>query len=254
MSKILLYVSFVGTNYCGYQIQPNGITIQQKLNAATEALFGYPCDIVGCSRTDSGVHAKQFCVTVAKKGENELQTTIPTEKIPVALSRFLPDDISVYEAHIVDEAFHPRYDVVSKEYIYRIWNSQVRDPFEHGRSFHYPKPISDADIVRMNRAASEYIGTHDFTSFMAADSKITDAVRTVYTAEVTREGNCVIFKVSADGFLYNMVRIMTGTLLYVAEGKLGPGDIKSIIDARDRSKAGFTVSPEGLYLNRVNYK
>ena len=254
MSKILLYISFVGTNYCGYQIQPNGVTIQQKLNEAAEALFGYPCDIVGCSRTDSGVHAKQFCATVSKKGEGRLTTTIPVEKIPIAISKFLPSDISVYHAREVGDDFHARYDVVSKEYVYRILNRSVRDPFEEGRSYQYPKPIPRDVINKMNEAAKHFCGTKDFTSFMAADSKIVDATRTVYSAEVERYGDIITFRVSADGFLYNMVRIMTGTLLAVAEGKLSPEDIDSVIETRDRSRAGITVSPCGLYLSKVDYK
>ena len=253
MSKILLYISFVGTNYCGYQIQPNGVTIQQRLNEAAEALFGYPCDVVGCSRTDSGVHAAQFCATVSKKGEGHLLTTVPTNKIPLAISKYLPSDISVYLAREVDDDFHARYDVVSKEYIYRIWNSQVRNPFEEGRSYHYPKAISRESINLMNEAAKHFIGTKDFTSFMAADSKIVDATRTVYSAEVERYGDLVTFRVSANGFLYNMVRIMTGTLLAVAEGKILPENIDAIIESKDRSRAGFTAPPCGLYLNKVDY-
>ena len=253
MSKILLYVSFVGTNYCGYQVQPNGITVQQRLNEAAEALFGYPCDIVGCSRTDSGVHAKQFCATVSKKGEGRLITTVPIEKIPIAISRYLPSDIAVYNAREVDDNFHARYDVISKEYFYRIWNSSIRNPFEEGRSYHYTKPLFRKDIERMNEAAKCFIGTKDFTSFMAADSKIVDATRTVYQAEVMRYGDVVSFRVAADGFLYNMVRIMVGTLLSVAEGKILIEDIPSIIAAKDRSLAGFTAPPCGLYLNKVDY-
>ena len=120
--KILLRLSFLGTNYCGYQVQPNGVTVQQKLNEATRDLFGYDCDIIGCSRTDSGVHANEFCVTVTKRKENHLDTTIPVNKIPQALSVRLPEDISVISAEEVDEEFHPRYDVKYKEYVYKIWN------------------------------------------------------------------------------------------------------------------------------------
>ncbi|MBQ9086556.1 MAG: tRNA pseudouridine(38-40) synthase TruA [Clostridia bacterium] len=251
--KILLHLSFLGTNYCGYQIQPNGVTIQQKLNEATRSLFGYDCDIVGCSRTDSGVHANEFCATVAKKGMGALETTIPVEKIPLAIAQYLPEDIAVFRAEAVEDSFHPRYDVKYKEYVYRIWDHPERNPFLCDRTWHYPKALSDEAITRMNEAASHFRGTKDFASYMAADSKITDSVRTVYEAEVTRQGNVVEFRVSADGFLYHMVRILVGTLIAVAERKLSPEDIDGITASRDRGRSGITAPAEGLFLNRVVY-
>ena len=253
MMKVLLHLSFLGTNYCGYQIQPNGITIQQRLNEASRALFGYDCDVVGCSRTDSGVHANQFCVTVAKKGPNQIETTIPNDRIPQAIAPFLPEDISVMRAELVDDAFHPRYDVKYKEYVYRIWNLPYRNPFLQDRTWHYPKRISEESLAKMNEAASHWKGTHDFSSYMAADSKITDAVRTVYDAEVIRDGDVIEFRVSANGFLYNMVRILTGTLIAVAEGKISPDEIDAVTAAKDRACAGITVPACGLFLNRVVY-
>lgn len=251
--KVLLYISFLGTNYCGYQIQPNGVTVQQRLNEATRELFGYDCDIVGCSRTDSGVHANCFCATVSKKGTDELITTVPTDKIPYALARYLPDDISVYKAVEVGSDFHPRYDVKYKEYIYRIYNGEQRDPFLFDRAWHYPKKIDDEALERMNVAAASFVGTFDFSSYMASDTKIKDTVRTVYSASVSRDGDVVEFRVSADGFLYNMVRILTGTLVGVAEGRIAPEDIEAITLSKDRRRAGITAPPCGLYLNRVVY-
>ena len=251
--KLLLHLSFLGTNYCGYQIQPNGITVQQRLNEATKALFGFDCDIVGCSRTDSGVHANQFCVTVAEKGKNSLTTTIPTDRIPLAIAQFLPEDISVTHAMTVSDEFHSRYDVKYKEYVYRIWNRPERNPFLSDRTWHYPRPISDEDLIRMNKAAQSWIGTMDFASYMAADSKIKDSVRTVYEAEITRDGDIVEFRVSANGFLYHMVRILTGTLIAVAEGKIEPAEIEKITHSKDRRLAGITAPPQGLFLNRVVY-
>ena len=251
--KVLLHLSYLGTNYCGYQVQPNGVTVQQKLNEAAKQLFGYDCDIVGCSRTDSGVHANEFCATVTKKKENSLCTNIPTEKIPQALTHWLPEDISVFAAEEVCEDFHPRYDVKYKEYVYKIWNSPVRDPFTQGRAWHCPKRIDDEGLERMKRAAAQYIGKKDFCSFMAADSKVEDTVREVFEAEVEREGNLITFRVRADGFLYNMVRIFVGTLIDVAYGKLEPEDIPKIIEQKDRRAAGSTAPPHGLYLNKVEY-
>lgn len=251
--KVLLHLSYLGTNYCGYQVQPNGVTVQQKLNEAAKQLFGYDCDIVGCSRTDSGVHANEFCATVTKKKENSLCTNIPTEKIPQALTHWLPEDISVFAAEEVGEDFHPRYDVKYKEYVYKIWNSPVRDPFTQGRAWHCPKKIDDEGLSRMKRAAAQYVGKKDFCSFMAADSKVEDTVREVFEAEVEREGNLITFRVRADGFLYNMVRIFVGTLIDVAYGKLEPEDIPKIIEQKDRRAAGSTAPPHGLYLNKVEY-
>ncbi len=251
--KVLLHISFLGTNYCGYQIQPNGITVQQRLNEAARAVFGYDCDIVGCSRTDSGVHARHFCACVSKKGENRLYTTIPTEKIPFAMAGFLPSDISVFAAEAVEDDFHPRYDVKYKEYVYRIWNGAVQNPFYADRTWHYPKTISETAFANMQKAAACFVGTYDFSAYMAADTKVKDTVRTVYKAEVTRNGDIIEFTVSANGFLYNMVRILVGTLIGVAAGKIAPEDIEKITLSGDRKNAGITVPPQGLFLNRVVY-
>lgn len=252
--KLLLHLSFLGTRYCGYQIQPNGVTVQQRLNEATKALFGYDCDIVGCSRTDSGVHANQFCITVAKKGTGSLTTTIPTDRISLAMAQFLPEDISVTKAEMVPDEFHSRYDVKYKEYVYRIWNRAERNPFLSDRAWHYPRMISDESLRQMNEAAGHWAGTWDFSAYMAADSKVMDTVRTIYEAEVTRDGDVIEFRVCANGFLYNMVRILMGTLIAVAEGKIRPEDIESITRSGDRRLAGITVPAHGLYLNRVVYE
>ena len=251
--KILLKISYIGTDYCGYQVQPNGISIQQRLNEAALRLFGFECDIVGCSRTDSGVHANEFCATVARKGTNELITGIAVEKLPLAFSAHLPQDICVFDAAWVESDFHARYDVKEKEYIYRFYNRSVRSPFEEGRACHVPKPLNEADLERMNHAAKLLEGTHDFAAYMAQGSKVESTVRTIYRAEVFREGDVVCFRVSANGFLYNMVRILAGTLLAVGQEKLEPTDIKRITEQKDRALAGSTMPACGLYLNRVVY-
>ncbi len=251
--KILLKISFVGSDYCGYQAQKNGLTIQQKLNEAAEALFGFECDVVGCSRTDSGVHADMFCATLSKKGESGINSSIPEESIPFAINSYLPKDICVFEARYVDESFHARYDVKSKEYIYKILNSSIPDPFLSGRVWHYPKALGDADIENMDLAAQSFVGRHDFSAFMASGSSVKDTVREVFSAKVWKEENIIYFSVSADGFLYNMVRIMTGTLIAVAEGKISADSITDMILSGDRSRAGVTAPPDGLYLHRVVY-
>ena len=251
--KLFIQISYCGSAYCGYQVQPNGVTVQQRLNEAAEQLFGTPCDIVGCSRTDSGVHANEFCACITHKGTSFLKTEIPLSRIPLAFTAHLPQDIAVFGARWVSEAFHPRYDVAEKEYVYRIYNRAVRSPFEEGRSCHVPKPFTSSDLARMQEAAQTFLGTHDFSSYMAQGSKITDAVRTVTLSRVEREGDILLYRVRANGFLYNMVRILTGTLLAVGEGKLRPDEVPEITQSRDRSRAGITMPPQGLYLNRVFY-
>ncbi|MBR2432967.1 MAG: tRNA pseudouridine(38-40) synthase TruA, partial [Clostridia bacterium] len=217
--KLLLKISFLGTYYNGYQVQPSVPTIQQKLNEAAKRIFGYDCDIVGCSRTDSGVHANEFFVTVSKKGEDSIDCTVPCASVPLALNSVLPDDIAVLSAKEVEDTFHPRYDVKYKEYIYKIWDDPIKDPFISDRAYHIPQRIDDEAIAKMNEAAGYFCGQHDFASYMAQGSKIVDTRRTVYSADVETDGDMIIFRVSADGFLYNMVRIMVGTLAEVGEGR-----------------------------------
>lgn len=253
--KILLKLAYVGSGYCGYQVQPNGVTVQEMLNRAAEGLFGYPCDVVGCSRTDSGVHARGFCATISKKGDGYLSTSIPPERVARALNAYLPDDISVLESCAVPMDFHPRYDVVSKEYEYLIYNGRERDPFLRDRAWHIPTPIDGTALSAMQKAANAFVGTHDFSAFRAvgADTEPGDATRTVYAASVTRNRDMISFRVRADGFLYHMVRIMVGTLVAVAAGKLPAEEISAVIEGGDRRRAGMTAPACGLYLNEVFY-
>ena len=251
--KLFLTIGYLGTNYCGYQVQPGKPTVQKALNEATKALFGFDCDVVGCSRTDSGVHAKAFCATIAKKGEAGLPSEIDVAKVPLALSAHLPADIAVYAAKWVDNDFHARYDVKEKEYLYRILNRSVRDPFEEGRAYQVPVRITDDDLARMNEAASYFVGTHDFSAFRAVGSKVTDPHRTVFSASVTREDDLISFRVAANGFLYHMVRIMAGTLLEVGAGKRTPEQVKALLEDPTSGIAGMTAPAEGLYLIRVTY-
>ena len=233
--KLLLYISFDGRAFCGYQVQANGPSVQGALNRATADLFGFPCDITGCSRTDSGVHARMFCCTVTAHGTQELPTTVPVGRIPQALCVRLPDAISVRYARWVPADFHPRYDVSSKEYIYRFLASPCRDPFEIGRSWHIPCPLLPHAERIMDTAARGFIGRHDFTACMASGSTVCSPVRHVTEAGVERSGDILIFRVRADGFLYNMVRIMAGTLYETASG----------IFRRSRSRSGLPPATAG---------
>ncbi len=248
--KILLKIRFVGTAYAGYQVQNNAPTVQGELCRAAEQLFGVRCDITGCSRTDSGVHANLFCATVTNHGSNSLVTTVPTESIPRAMNAFLPQDIAVISAAEMPEDFHPRYDVKSKEYVYLIQNKGERDPFLAGRSLFYPRTL---DVEKMNEAAAHFVGEHDFSAYMAAGSKVESTVREIYSAFVVRDGNMIRFSVRGNGFLYNMVRIMAGTLLSVGDGKIAPDEIPKITASLDRRRAGSTAPAAGLYLNDVKY-
>ena len=252
--KVLLTIAYLGTAYCGYQVQPNGPTVQEKLCLAAEQLFGYPCDVVGCSRTDSGVHARGFSATVAKRGERGLPTTVPVSRIPRALNMLLPSDISVSSATLVGEEFHARYDVVSKEYEYLIYNGAERDPFLVSRAWYIPKRIDDGALARMNEAAACFVGVHDFSALRDGDPAEKDPVREIFSASVTREGDLISFRVRGTGFLYHMVRVMTGILVSVAQGRLTPLDLPRLIAAGDRTAFGATAPPDGLYLDRVFYR
>lgn len=251
--KLALKLSYLGTDFCGYQVQPGVPTVQSALNEAVRSLFGFDCDVTGCSRTDSGVHANDFCVAITEKGKNVLETTIPLEKIPLALNTRLPLGISVKSASFADDAFHPRYDVLFKEYIYIIYDSKIRDPFLEGRVYQSPRHIDAEGIHRMSEAAGFLCGIHDFASYMAAGSKVESTVRNMKYAGVKREGELIKITLAADGFLYNMVRIISGTLLDVGEGRISPAKIPIITESRNRSLAGATLPACGLYLNKVVY-
>jgi len=254
--KIVLKVQYIGTGYCGFQCQKNGASIQEILTQAASRVFGRPCSITGCSRTDAGVHALGYvCAVTPADTENTADwCKIPIGKIHRAFAPFLPPDISVCAAAEVPDGFHPRYDAVQKEYVYRIWDAPYGDPFVRGRSYHSIRRITPEMLERMQAAAAAYLGQHDFRAFMAGEPVGKDTVRTVMEAAVQRKADgMVVFSVSANGFLYNMVRIMTGTLLEAAAGKISPRDIPDIIVSGDRSRAGFTAPPEGLYLHMVQY-
>jgi tRNA pseudouridine38-40 synthase len=246
MRNLLLTISYYGANYHGWQIQQNAVAVQQVFQEALFKVLGETPEIKGCSRTDSFVHARQFCISL------KTEHAIPCERLVGALNHFLPEDIAVLSCREVPLDFHARYSCVGKEYVYQIWNNPIRDPFLNRRVLHY---WYDLDEKRLNQAASFFLGTHDFTSFCTLDARDRgDLTRTVTKAEVTRHGDMVLFTVAADGFLYNMVRIMVGTLLRVAQKKLEPEDVERIIEAKDRSAAGPTAPPYGLYLNRVFYE
>lgn len=244
MSRLLVKLKFIGTNYVGWQVQKNGISVQQCVQDAIEKLYGVRVDVTGCSRTDSGVHANGYCLCFTPP------VSVTPHRVLAALNHVLPDDMGVSECIEVPDDFHPRYNAVAKEYIYKIYGGRARNPFLNGLSYHYPGKLN---ISLINEASQYIVGTHDFRSFMANGSKIIDTVRTVYYCNFTaKDGYCEL-RICGDGFLYNMVRIIVGTLLAVNEGKISADDITDIINAKNRDSAGKTAPPQGLYLNRVFY-
>lgn len=235
-----------GREFHGWQIQKNAMSVQETFQNSLSKIIGDDIDIKGCSRTDTGVHANMYCIGL------KTNHPITCERLKAALNNYLPETIAVIDCEDMPLDFHPRYDCKRKQYIYKIWNNEVRNPFLNGYALHYR--YRDFDEELLDTAAQHYLGTHDFTSFCTLDNRRPgDMRRTVYLSNVERYGDMVTFTVEADGFLYNMVRIMTGTLLRVAQGKIAPDDIPMIIEKRDRQFAGPTAPACGLYLNKVIY-
>ena len=244
MRNLLLTLRYNGTDFHGWQIQPNGNTIQQELCNAFKKLSGNDENIIGCSRTDAGVHANMFCCNV------RTECNVPADKIPDALNFYLPPEISVYGCQDVDYDFHARYDCKGKEYIYLIYNGKHRNPFYENKAMFYPFKI---DAEMLNNEAKDFVGTHDFSSFCSVGSSIEDKTREIYDCKVIRNGDLVEIRVSGNGFLYNMVRIIVGTLMDIQKGKIEKGSIPKIIEGCDRENAGVTAPAHGLYLNKVFY-
>lgn len=246
--NIAVTISYDGSAYHGWQVQKNALTIQEVFQNALYKIIKEKVDIKGCSRTDTGVHAKMYVINF------KTNCKIECENLILALNKFLPNDMAAIDCKEVGSEFHARYSCVAKEYVYKIWHSRIKNPFLNGRVFHYWYPL---DIKKLNEAAKCFLGPHDFTSFSTLDKRETkNMVRTIEYFEVYQSPenkNIIEFKVKADGFLYNMVRIMIGTLLRVAQDKIKKEDIPKIIEAKNRSKAGPTAPAQGLYLNKVFY-
>ncbi len=242
--RLLLTLRYDGTAYHGWQVQPNGITVQETLQNAVAAVTGVRTGVTGCSRTDAGVHADMFCCTV------DTASPLRGDKMASALNFHLPRDIAVYDVQEVADDFHPRYMAAGKRYIYRIWNGRQRHPVYDRYAIHQRGRL---DETRMNAAAAHFVGEHDFAAFCGAGSDVEDTVRRVYRADVTREGDLVTFTVEGNGFLYNMVRIMAGTLLEVAADRMQADAIPAILAGGDRTAAGPTAPAKGLCLQNVFY-
>lgn len=245
--NILLDISYDGTNFCGFQVQKNGVSVCETLQNALEALFGARPDVKGCGRTDAGVHALHYALNFWA------ETSIPVEKLPLALNRHLPDAVRVNAARRVPEEFHARYSAHQKTYVYRIWNSPVESPFEAAYHHRISAPLN---VAAMDAAAARFVGTHDFLSLCSAGSSVAergDTVRTITACKAQRQGELVTITVTADGYLYNMVRILSGTLVEAGRGALEPDSVPAILAGRDRTLAGPTLPAKGLFLKQVDY-
>lgn len=242
--RVCLTLAFRGTNYHGFQVQANALSVCEVLQNALQALYGVRPPVKGCSRTDAGVHALGYCVSYAPPRAVELR------RLPLAINRFLPPDVRVCAARAVPDDFHARYSAQSKEYLYRLRNSAIDDPFTARYCWRLSAPLS---VPAMHRAAQCFVGTHDFAAFMSAGSKVQDTVRTVRFFRVEQQGEEIVFHICANGYLYNMVRILVGTLVEVGAGRMTPEGARAVLEGKDRARAGDTVPARGLFLYRVNY-
>jgi len=248
MRNLLITIRFCGAAYHGFQVQRNALSVCQVFQDAVQQAFGTRYDIKGCSRTDAGVHANRYCISM--KVDDAL--TVPCRGLAEALNARLPGDVAVIACREVPQDFHARYSCVGKRYLYLYHNGPVRDPFLKARAYHCQGSLA-LDDESMNEAAAGFVGRHDFSAFCAAGGSVEDKVRVIYAAGVHRRGDLVAFSVTGSGFLYNMVRIMAGTLLEVGQHRLDPQAIPAILAGRDRGRAGMTLPPDGLYLDDVFY-
>lgn len=245
MKRIKLTVAYDGTDYCGWQIQKNGVTVEEVLNRALSRLIGDRVTVIGASRTDAGVHA-QGNVAVF-----DTDTQIPAERIAYAVNALLPEDVVVVSSGEVPAGWHPRKCVSVKTYEYRILNREFPDPVRRRDTYFVPFQL---DLDRMRQAAEYLKGEHDFKSFCSAQTTVEDTVRTIYALDIRKEEDFITILVRGNGFLYNMVRIIAGTLAGVGRGYFEPRDVARMLEEKDRAKAGVTAPPQGLTLVGIEYK
>ena len=244
---LLLTLQYDGTRYCGFQVQKNGVSVCQVVQDGLESLLGTRPPVKGCGRTDAGVHALGYALSLSA------DTRIPPEKFPLALNHHLPPDVRCTSARLTPPDFHARYSAHSKTYRYRIRCSAIDSPFDSAYCHRISQKL---DVPAMQAAAAQFVGTHDFMALCSAGSSVAakgDTVRTIYDCQVERSGAYVTITVSANGYLYNMVRILAGTLVQAGTGQLRPEQIPGILQSRDRANAGPTLPAKGLFLVRVDY-
>lgn len=244
MKRIKLIVAYDGTNYCGWQIQKNGITVEEVLNRTLSKFFGEEIAVIGASRTDSGVHA------IGNVAVFDANVTMPPDKISYAINNLLPEDIRIQKSEEVAKYFHPRFCDTRKTYEYKIYNAIFPNPMERLYS-HFV--YYDLNVEKMQLAANYLVGEHDFKSFCTPQEHVENTIRTIYFIKIIREGNLVRIQINGNGFLYNMVRIIVGSLLKVGMNMIPPEEIKNILDAKDRTKAGHKAAACGLTLLEIEY-
>ncbi len=244
MRNIVIFLSYLGTAYHGWQMQKNLPTVQETVQKAIEMIVGHDVHVTGCGRTDAGVHARCYVANF------RTTSTIPTDRLPYALNTHLPCDIVVTKAFETHENFNAIGSCARKEYTYLIYNSRLKDPFYVNRAWFYPKHLDEGI---MQEAAAQFVGTHDFAAVRSVGTDVKSTVRTVYHYDVERKGDIIELRVCANGFLYNMARAMAGTVVYAAEGKIKPAEIGAILDAGNRTAAGPTVPAGGLYMSHLWY-
>ncbi len=242
--NIALRLSYDGSRYHGWQVQKTEITVAETLEQALSKVCGHRVKVTGCGRTDAGVHAMRYCANF------RTESRIPVDRLPLAVNSRLPGDISVSAACEVAPEFNAIGSCIKKEYVYKIHNSRIRDPFLQDRACFYPAPL---DIGMMQRAGRAFEGTHDFRAVRSVGTETKTTVRTVYWCGAERVGDLITVSVCADGFLYNMVRAIVGTMVYASHGKLAPEDIPHLLELGDRRLTGPTMPPQGLYLSRIWY-
>ena len=243
MPRILLTVAYDGTEYHGWQIQDNGDTIEGELNRAIEQLTGEVTEVIGASRTDSGVHG------LCNRAVFDTKSTIPPERFYAALNTYLPDDIRVMSSCEVADDWHPRKRTTHKTYEYRIECSDVANPLRARYVWHMKGPL---DVDKMKEAAKRLLGEHDFTTFCSVNGTALTNVRTIIDIDVSvEEYGEIVIRVKGNGFLYNMVRIIAGTLVHVGMGRFTPDDVAAMLEAKDRTKGGPTAPPQGLTLVKI---
>lgn len=245
MRRVKLTIAYDGTNYCGWQIQPNGITVEEVLNKALKKLTGEDILVIGASRTDSGVHA------LGNVAVFDTETTIPAKKIAVALNQRLPEDIVITKSEEVPMDFHPRYCDCSKTYEYHIINTKIPVPTKRLTNYFVSY---DLNLEHMKKAASYLVGEHDFASFCNVRTDVENTVRTITALDILKNGDEITIRITGNGFLYNMVRIIVGTLIRVGRGFYEPEKVKEILEARDRKAAGVTAPAQGLFLVEIKYE
>ena len=245
MRNVALRLRYDGSRYHGWQVQKNAVTVAQTLEEALSKVCEEPIRVTGCGRTDAGVHALCYCANF------RTDSSIPIERFPLAVNTRLPDDIAVTGAVEVEEGFNAITSCRKKEYIYKILNSRIPDPFLSQRVCFWPQKL---DMDKISEAADAFVGTHDFRAVRSLGTETKTTVRTVWWCRAEKEGDMITVSVCADGFLYNMCRAMVGTMVYAAYGKLLPGDIPVLLEKGDRRLTGPTMPPQGLYLNRVWYE